>query len=282
MQTRDRFALEQCISGERHADRADRSIPSEDRGVTALRGFLVRSRARESRLEKGCAGAARPRERGRSPSSCRAAGIERCRGSRLKSASRGGTRSRETRGSSFSLQAGASGRRHSTGDRQQGAAPPLTHWGILAHRERSTAAPRHRRIGNRQFLMRTLTLRPERNGCTTDRRERYGGVVTLQQTMNHSATRAHAPRASSLRDIFCFFMARCSSEASSRLIASAVASSAGPSFFSVSSVSRSARRAGILPSHMYFGLCRVRVRQPVNLKAGRLLAHQMLRAHSVS
>src|SRR5689334_10536445 len=51
-------------------------------------------------------------------------------------------------------------------------------------------------------------------------------------------------RASSDWDIFCFFMARCSSEASSRLMASAVASSAGPSFFSSSSVSRSARREG--------------------------------------
>src|SRR5919197_6413158 len=83
-------------------------------------------------------------------------------------------------------------------------------------------------------------------------------------------------RASSDWDIFCFFMARCSSEASSRLIASAVASSAGPSFFSSSSVSRSARREGFFRAILLRPLPRQGAAIVQN-KSGATLAHRMLR-----
>src|SRR5262245_19407039 len=161
----------------------------------------------------------------------------------------------------FSWQAGASWARHSTVDKRQGAAPPTPN-------RVEAAAPRHRRI-EPSVLDADLDVTPERNRCTTDRRERYGWVVTLQQTMNHSATRAHATRELTLRHLLLLhgpmqFRSELSLDSEcGRLFGRSVI---------LQCFVRVALRATsrLLPSHMYFGLCRVRVRQPVNFKAGRL------------
>src|SRR5687767_14641470 len=59
---------------------------------------------------------------------------------------------------------------------------------------RSTSGiPRQRRNAP-SVLDADLDVTTERNRRPTDRREGYGGVVTLEQAMHHRATRAHAPR----------------------------------------------------------------------------------------
>jgi hypothetical protein len=63
----------------------------------------------------------------------------------------------------------------------------------------SSTCPRQRRTPS--VLDSDLDVTPERDRCTTDRREGHRGVVTLEQAMNHGPARAHAPRELGLRHL---------------------------------------------------------------------------------
>src|SRR5690606_5213701 len=93
--------------------------------------------------------------------------------------------------------------------------------------------------GVRQFLMRTFTLRPRATAARLIVESVTDGSSRLSRRCT-TARLVRMRRASSDWDIFCFFMARWSSEASSRLMANAVSSSRGLPFLDSSLVPRSA------------------------------------------